>query len=416
MSIVQNKQNTVENELYVGTDVGVYQKIGNNNWSPYCTGLPNVVVTELEIYYDQNNSDDSKLWAGTFGRGLWSSSLPSLFATQNPSSFNASAVGQTQIDLSWNKNLNNDDVILAWSSNASFGTPINGLSYNVGDNITGGGTVLYKGSLSNFNHTSLISNTKYYYKIWSSDGSDYSSGISSEATTLCNDISSFPYFQGFETGTVPPECWVSFRGTNNEGPNFDWVINNTNVKSGTFSAFVRYESVASSAEDWLVTPKIIIPNSATGASLSFWEKDSYPQNYGSTYKIKVSTTSQSDHSTFTDLVSYSENDLTNSYTQNNVDLSAYIGQTIYVAFVLIQNYGDDWYLDDIQFDISNSGNPPTADFSANPNTTCLGNAIQFTDLSLKSSAFSPKSQIGVFVSVIIYYKSYKLIIQQFYDL
>ena len=38
------------------------------------------------------------------------------------------------------------------------------------------------------------------------------------------------------------------------------------------------------------------------------------------------------------------------------------------------------------------------------------------DFSLNFSAFWPKSQIGVLVKVIIYYKSYKLIIQQFYDL
>ena len=52
-----------------------------------------------EIFYDVNNSDDSKLWASTFGRGLWSSNLPSLFATQNPSSFNVNALSQNQIDL-----------------------------------------------------------------------------------------------------------------------------------------------------------------------------------------------------------------------------------------------------------------------------------------------------------------------------
>ena len=40
----------------------------------------------------------------------------------------------------------------------------------------------------------------------------------------------------------------------------------------------------------------------------------------------------------------------------------------------------------------------------------------FIDLSLKSSAFLPKSQIGVLVKAILYYKSYKIIIQQFYDL
>ena len=362
MSIVQNKQNTVENELYVGTDVGVYQKLGTNSWTPYCTGLPNVVVTELEIYYDPNNSDDSKLWAATFGRGLWSSPLPSLFATQNPTALNASPVSQTQIDLTWNKNANNDNVVLAWSSTNSFGSPTNGITYNPGDNIPGGGTVIYEGNLNSFNHTSLTANTQYFYKIWSFDGNDYSSGQTTDATTLCGDISLFPYFQGFEGGIMPPDCWTTFRGTNNQGAN-DWVINSTNVKSGSFSAFVQYENVTNIAEDWLVSPKIILPNSITSASLEYWERDTYPQNYNSIYKIKVSTSSQTDHSTFTDLSSYTELDLSTSYTQNTIDLSAYIGQEIYIAFVLIQDNGDDWYLDDIQFNTGSCNSPSSLNAS-----------------------------------------------------
>jgi len=57
--------------LYVGTDVGVFYTDGTlADWVPYQTGLPNVVVTELEISYNNN-----KLWASTFGRGLWNSDL-----------------------------------------------------------------------------------------------------------------------------------------------------------------------------------------------------------------------------------------------------------------------------------------------------------------------------------------------------
>jgi hypothetical protein len=58
-------------ELYIGTDVGVYYTNASMpDWIPYQTGLPNVVVTDLEISYY-----DSKLWAGTFGRGLWNTNL-----------------------------------------------------------------------------------------------------------------------------------------------------------------------------------------------------------------------------------------------------------------------------------------------------------------------------------------------------
>jgi hypothetical protein len=57
--------------LYIGTDVGVFYTDGTlADWVPYQTGLPNVVVTELEISYN-----DNKLWAATFGRGLWNADL-----------------------------------------------------------------------------------------------------------------------------------------------------------------------------------------------------------------------------------------------------------------------------------------------------------------------------------------------------
>jgi photosystem II stability/assembly factor-like uncharacterized protein len=57
--------------LYIGTDIGVFYTDGSmTDWIPYQTGLPNVVVTDLEISYY-----DNKLWAGTFGRGLWKTDL-----------------------------------------------------------------------------------------------------------------------------------------------------------------------------------------------------------------------------------------------------------------------------------------------------------------------------------------------------
>jgi len=75
MSVVCNKQSTFGNELYVGTDRGVYCKIGSEEWKLFNSGLPNVVVSELEIYYDEVNPLNSKLRAGTYGRGLWESDL-----------------------------------------------------------------------------------------------------------------------------------------------------------------------------------------------------------------------------------------------------------------------------------------------------------------------------------------------------
>ena len=71
--------------LYVGMDVGVYYKNDDLvNWIPYFEGLPNVVVSELEIHYGTG-----KLRAATYGRGLWESDLFDEISTAPTAAFTA---------------------------------------------------------------------------------------------------------------------------------------------------------------------------------------------------------------------------------------------------------------------------------------------------------------------------------------
>lgn len=74
-TIIQNKQVNDSVSLYLGTDIGVFIKNGNDDWFMFSDGLPRVMVTELEIYYDDVFPENSKLRAATFGRGLWESDL-----------------------------------------------------------------------------------------------------------------------------------------------------------------------------------------------------------------------------------------------------------------------------------------------------------------------------------------------------
>lgn len=92
MCVIQNKQNTTDNELYAGTDVGVYVKVGSADWAAYNSGLPNVVVAELEIYYNSSSPNLSRLRAATFGRGLWETELYSTSTTAPVSDFEADDV------------------------------------------------------------------------------------------------------------------------------------------------------------------------------------------------------------------------------------------------------------------------------------------------------------------------------------
>lgn len=53
--------------IYIGTDVGVYYKDGDNiNWSSYNSGLPNVIVKQIIFQYQSG-----KILLATYGRGVW---------------------------------------------------------------------------------------------------------------------------------------------------------------------------------------------------------------------------------------------------------------------------------------------------------------------------------------------------------
>ena len=67
-------QGGANDDLYIGTDIGVYYKNSTmSEWIPFNEGLPNVIVKELEIHYNKGT-----ISAATFGRGVWESPLNTL--------------------------------------------------------------------------------------------------------------------------------------------------------------------------------------------------------------------------------------------------------------------------------------------------------------------------------------------------
>lgn len=166
--------------IYIGNQTGVWYKDANMaDWVMFSSGLPVVDIRELEIFYDPVGTQH-RLKAATYGRGLWESDLIET-GVLNPTDFAAVVSSNTQIDLSWALSSGNN-VLLAYNTSPTFGSPVNGNSYST--TIPGGGKVLSNGSNTTFNHTLLNPNTTYYYKIWSYDGSiSYSAGATVNATT-----------------------------------------------------------------------------------------------------------------------------------------------------------------------------------------------------------------------------------------
>lgn len=97
--------------IYVGTDVGVYyRELSMSSFIPYYTGLPNVWVNDLQIYYPTR-----KLRAATFGRGIWETDLylnvapPNAYFTSN---YSAVCVGGS---ISFNDASANYPTSWSWS-------------------------------------------------------------------------------------------------------------------------------------------------------------------------------------------------------------------------------------------------------------------------------------------------------------
>lgn len=164
-------------------------------------------------------------------------------------------------------------------------------------------------------------------------------------TSDCTVAYSLPFNEGFEGGVFPPECWQSFRGSNNLGTVNDWTTSTLLANSGTTSAFVEYEVVTGgNAQDWLVTPAIDLGTAET--QLQFFAREQFTLDWNTEYSIRVSQTSPTDISSFTTIETYNEAELGATFNKKTIDLSNYSG-IIYIAFVMEQNDGDNWFLDDI---------------------------------------------------------------------
>jgi len=91
-------------------------------------------------------------------------------------------INSTEIYVAFNPNMVNNNVVVIWNNTGLFTLP-SGVPPTVGQPFAGG-ILLYNGITSPQIHTGLTPATNYYYKAYSFDGFNYSSGVSADTTTL----------------------------------------------------------------------------------------------------------------------------------------------------------------------------------------------------------------------------------------
>jgi len=167
-----------------------------------------IVNSAREDLYEENPD-----YEGLLGSGALDAHAAILLAQDYagvpiPASFNATAKDTSSIEIKWEKNEENHDVMLAWNYYGEvIGQPEDGEIYEVGDTIPGGGTVIYTNNANNtYIHDELEPGEGHAYKIWSIadedtedyDAVDYSVGIESHAFTDCVPITELPFHENFD--------------------------------------------------------------------------------------------------------------------------------------------------------------------------------------------------------------------------
>ena len=177
--------------IYIGTDLGVFVKDGlNSNWATFNNGLPNVVIDELEINYAQN-----KIYAATFGRGLWQSDL---YSNNNAS---------LQANFSYYIENNCEGKVLFYDASAG---NVTSWHWDFGDNTTS--------TQENPTHYYTSTGT-YTVTLIVSDGN--SSDTSSNTLTITSSPVTADFSAENTTACSTP-YQVSFTNLSNNASSFNW--------------------------------------------------------------------------------------------------------------------------------------------------------------------------------------------------
>lgn len=236
--------------------------------------VADIIRNTTDDHYGVNPGYIGKLGTGRVNaHSALLETLNQMILVNNPLAFSALPASNTQINLNWVKNPENDAVMIAWNTTEVFGDPVQSQAYQTGDLIQGGGTVLYLGAENSFQHTGLNSNTPYYYKVWSVNGvNEYSTGMSANATTLKDPIVNFPYHQDFDEEAFPPASWENKKLAGAGDGLWDRQQNGTDPvcepQSGDAMARFNSNEYMAGTSGLLVTPPVMF--GSDNYEISFW--------------------------------------------------------------------------------------------------------------------------------------------------
>jgi len=232
--------------------------------------------------------------------------------------------------------------------------------------VQGTGTTITGTNSNPYPLTGLTAATPYDWYVRDDCGGDVSDWTGPHTfTSACDAITTFPYTENFDgtwVGTpAAPQCWTVI---NANSDSYFWSRANTYI-TPTHSPLYAAHGMGNT-NDYLITPQLDLTGLNT--RILWWDKVESATRINS-YRVLVSTTTPEIASFTDDLGIY--NCANTAWTEHLLDLSAYNGQTIYVAFYQFAsaatNYG--FGIDDVTFEEIPACPAPTALATTNITTT-----------------------------------------------
>ena len=192
--------------------------------------------------------------------------------------------------------------------------------------------------------TSLDPSTNYVWQVQGNNTSCNDNGTTrwskkATFTTECDAIivdAENPFFEDFESEDFAPNCWETY-STNSR----QWTRSTSDAYSGSASAYSSYYG-----DVYLVMPDLELSANASAAQLSFWSSDSYPDDFAPGNNTVVLLNGN------TETVLWSAETVSEEWTETTIDLSAYLGQTITLAFKYAGYDGNGWHVDDVEVSVT----------------------------------------------------------------
>ena len=220
------------------------------------------------------------------------------------------------------------------------------------------------------NVTSLTPGTTYYVRAYAtnSEGTAYGAEVIYVAPNPVYPpvVNTGSQFLALSEGFEDLSRLAAWSTIDNDGDGKNWGITNQKAHNGTLCAYSAswLNGVNLQPDNYFITPDIIIPSDVSPI-LTFWYRGSENSLYLAQehFLVMVGNAGASTANDFNDTLLNSTS--TNEYLQATVDLSAYVGQTISLAFVHSTNVSKNRLLiDDIEVGVAGASAGIVSDVTA----------------------------------------------------